>query len=51
MLDYTTLTDIISATKTISARLEFIKGLESLLFDEPSRSNFKRAATIAPNSR
>ena len=41
MLDYTTLTDIISATKTISARLEFIKGLESLLFDEPSRSNLK----------
>ena len=41
MLDYTTLTDIISATKTISARLEFIKGIESLLFDEPSRSKLK----------
>ena len=41
MLDYTTLTDIISATKTIAARLEFIKGLESLLFDKPSRENLK----------
>ena len=41
MLDYTTLTDIISATKTISARLEFIKGLESLIFDEPNRTNLK----------
>ncbi len=41
MLDYTTLTDIISATKIIAARLEFIKGLESLLFDKPSRENLK----------
>ena len=41
MLDYTSLTDIISATKTISTRLEFIKGLESLIFDEPTRSNLK----------
>ena len=41
LLDYTTLTDIISATKTITTRLEFVKGLESLVFDEPSRSNLK----------
>ena len=41
MLDYTTLTDIIAATKTISARLDFIKGLQSLLFDEPNRTNLK----------
>ncbi|AZK61213.1 ATP-binding protein [Pectobacterium odoriferum] len=40
LLERTTLSTIISASKAVTNRLDFIKGLEQLLFDEETKNSF-----------
>ncbi|CAI1650847.1 ATP-binding protein [Serratia proteamaculans] len=40
LLEKTTLSTIISASKAVTNRLDFIKGLEQLLFDEETKNSF-----------
>lgn len=40
LLEKTTLSTIISASKAVANRLDFIKGLEQLLFDEETKNSF-----------
>lgn len=46
LLEETSLSAIISATKTVTDRLKFLEGLEAILFDEPMKSHLRERTQL-----